>query len=70
MSLPEPAVVDLFCGIGGLNAGFVTEGFNVVAGVDSDESCSFAFEANNDASFMALDVTELDASELEGLLPR
>jgi DNA (cytosine-5)-methyltransferase 1 len=29
------AVVDLFCGIGGLSYGFKREGFQVKAGVDS-----------------------------------
>jgi len=28
-------VLDLFCGIGGLSYGLHTEGFNIVAGVDS-----------------------------------
>lgn len=35
----EFAVVDLFCGVGGLTQGFVKAKFNVVAGIDFDDSC-------------------------------
>ena len=34
-------VVDLFCGIGGLSHGLIQAGFEVVAGVDNDDSCRF-----------------------------
>ncbi len=30
------AVVDLFCGVGGLTQGFVKAKFNVIAGIDFD----------------------------------
>jgi len=36
----EIKVVDLFCGIGGLSNGFYQEGFNVIAGYDTDMSCT------------------------------
>ena len=45
-------VVDLFCGVGGLTHGLVLEGLEVVAGVDNDESCQFAFERNNSSRFI------------------
>ena len=32
------AVIDLFCGIGGLSHGFVKAKFNVISGIDFDES--------------------------------
>jgi 2-polyprenyl-3-methyl-5-hydroxy-6-metoxy-1,4-benzoquinol methylase len=38
------SVVDLFCGIGGLTHGFVQEKFKVVAGIDFDNSCKYAYE--------------------------
>lgn len=57
-------VVDLFCGIGGLSHGFVLEGFDVVAGVDTDESCKFAFETNNKAEFISKSVTDIEGSDL------
>jgi DNA (cytosine-5)-methyltransferase 1 len=57
-------VVDLFCGVGGLSHGFVLEGFKVVAGVDLDPSCQYAFEANNKAKFIRRDVSKVKPSEL------
>jgi len=41
------AVVDLFAGAGGLTHGFILEGFNVVAGIEADETCRYAYEHNN-----------------------
>lgn len=60
-------VVDLFCGIGGLSHGLVLEGFNVVAGVDSDRSCKFSFEKNNNAAFIGKDISRFTAKELKKL---
>lgn len=59
-------VIDLFCGIGGLSYGFVKEGFDVVAGVDTDESCKYAFETNNKAEFISKSVTEISGEYLNG----
>jgi DNA (cytosine-5)-methyltransferase 1 len=56
------AVVDLFCGIGGLTHGFIKERLNVSAGVDFDDSCSYAYEKNNNAKFIYRDVTKLTAN--------
>ena len=61
---PTGSVIDLFCGAGGLSHGFKLEGFNVVAGVDIDEKCSFPFEKNNDAPFLLKDVARIDAGDL------
>ena len=61
MDLRNAEVVDLFCGIGGLSYGFKMEGFNVVAGVDDDESCQYAYEANN-AKFHRKDLSEEDSA--------
>ncbi|WP_316205963.1 DNA cytosine methyltransferase [Bradyrhizobium sp. SZCCHNR3058] len=60
-------VVDAYCGIGGLSHGLVLEGFNVVAGIDSDASCKTAFEANNDAIFISKDIARFTARELNEL---
>ena len=46
MKIEDIAVVDLFCGIGGLTHGFIREGLNVIAGIDIDETCKYAFEKN------------------------
>ena len=50
------SVVDLFCGIGGLTRGFRNQNFKVVAGIDIDESCRYAFEENNNSTFYAKDL--------------
>lgn len=60
-------VVDLFCGVGGLTHGLVLEGLDVVAGVDNDETCRFAFEHNNASKFIYKDVAEFSAQELKNL---
>lgn len=63
------SVIDLFCGIGGLTHGFVDEGFDVVAGIDADPSCRYAFTVNNDARFILKDIDELKAEEIMDLFP-
>ncbi|MHC2018696.1 DNA cytosine methyltransferase [Methylobacterium sp. CM6247] len=57
--------VDLFCGVGGLTHGLRRGGINVLAGVDLDGSCRFAYERNNAPSrFIERDVNRLEASEV------
>ena len=63
------SVVDLFCGVGGLAHGFVLEGFDVVAGIDSDTSCKYAFEKNNKAWFIEADVAKLAGEVVSKLYP-
>lgn len=63
------AAIDLFCGIGGLTKGLILAGVNVIAGVDNDFSCQFAYEANNDAKFYNKDIQSVDAEELNSLYP-
>jgi DNA (cytosine-5)-methyltransferase 1 len=65
--LSETKVVDLFCGVGGLSHGLKLEGFKVVAGVDNDKGCKFAFEENNDASFIGKDISRFTVKELKQL---
>jgi DNA (cytosine-5)-methyltransferase 1 len=64
---PNASVIDLFCGAGGLSHGFYQEGFTIAAGVDFDEACRFAFEENNDATFLRRDVAELESEEISRL---
>lgn len=60
-------VVDLFCGVGGLTHGFVQEKFKVVAGIDFDKSCEFAYEKNNDTKFIHEDITTMHSNEINQL---
>lgn len=67
----EYAVVDIFCGVGGLTHGFVLEKFHVVAGLDSDKSCQFAYEANNNGTkFISKRVEELEPGEITQFFPK
>ncbi len=61
--------VDLFCGVGGLTCGLIKSGINVVAGVDVDDRCKFAFEENNDALFIHKSIQEITSKEILRLYP-
>lgn len=64
------SVVDLFCGVGGLTHGFVLENFDVVAGIDVDSSCAYAFEKNNQGSeFICKDIQDISKEALLELYP-
>jgi DNA (cytosine-5)-methyltransferase 1 len=68
--LPPIAAVDLFCGAGGKTHGFLKAKIPVVAGVDTDPTCAFAFEANNDgAKFHCKSVDELTPEEVNSWYP-
>ncbi|MFM2048864.1 MAG: (cytosine-5-)-methyltransferase [Bacteroidota bacterium] len=69
-SINDYAVVDLFCGVGGLTHGFVKEKFDVVAGIDFDGTCKYAFEKNNKTTFLHRDITKVTSKEIEELYPK
>ena len=63
-------VIDLFCGAGALTHGFILEGFNVVAGLDADKSCKYAYETNNPGvTFIEKKIEDVDATELTQWYP-
>lgn len=63
-------VVDLFCGVGGLTHGLRSAGLKIVAGIDFDDDCEFAFTHNNDdAKFFCRDVASLSPSFIQDLYP-
>ena len=68
-SVDDWAVVDVFCGVGGLSHGFARAGFHVAAGIDVDETCRFAFEANNGGQFVGRSIDAVSAGDLAGLYP-
>ena len=69
--LENHAVIDLFCGVGGLTHGLVNQGFNVVAGIDIDKSCKYAFEHNNNgAKYYTDDVSKIKGDYLNSLFPK
>ena len=58
--------VDLFCGVGGLTHGLVRSGISVRVGFDNDESCRYAYEANNpEALFATTDIREIGREDIE-----
>jgi DNA (cytosine-5)-methyltransferase 1 len=65
----QVSVVDLFCGVGGLTKGLELADLNVVAGIDINESCRFAYETNNHSRFILGDITNIDIKDIERLYP-
>ncbi len=61
------SIVDLFSCVGGLTHGFVLEGLRVEAGIDSDDSCRYAYERNNGARFICSPVEDLTPAALNAL---
>ncbi|MCA9376725.1 DNA (cytosine-5-)-methyltransferase [Candidatus Dojkabacteria bacterium] len=59
--------IDLFCGIGGLTYGLRHAGINVLAGLDNDESCQYAYETNNSCKFVSADIAKYNFSEMKDL---
>ena len=68
--IPGWAVVDLFCGIGGLSHGLRRAGFRVAAGVDADRTCGYAFKTNNDAKFVGKALEDVTAADIRGMFPQ
>lgn len=59
--------IDLFCGIGGLTYGLQKSGINIVAGIDNDETCRYAYETNNKAPFINADITQYNLDKIKKL---
>lgn len=66
----ELVAVDLFCGIGGLTYGLQQAGIKVVAGIDNDASCRYAYETNNHSKFIEKDIVDFTGEELNKLYPK
>jgi len=66
-NLAKVGVIDLFCGIGGLSHGFVKEKFNILAGIDIDETCKYAFEKNNKSEFISKSISDITSDEIEAI---
>lgn len=62
--------IDLFCGVGGLTYGLQQAGIKVIAGIDNDSSCKYAYEKNNRSKFIAADISNYDFNELSKLYSR
>lgn len=62
--------VDLFCGVGGLTKGVANTGINVLAGIDLDADCKYAYTVNNKSDFIHASVSEIDSSVILNLYPK
>lgn len=68
--MPSISVVDLFCGIGGMTHGFIKERFRVIAGIDADPTCRYAYEVNNHGvRFIEKDIDTISAEDVLCLYP-
>ena len=63
------SAVDLFCGVGGLTYGLEQVGIKVNAGIDTDATCRYAYEENNEAEFICKDITSVTSKYLSSLYP-
>ncbi|WP_371380928.1 DNA cytosine methyltransferase [Sporomusa aerivorans] len=63
------AAIDLFCGIGGLTHGLLLSGLQVLAGIDIDGTCQYAYETNNQAVFIEADVAQLPSDIISNIYP-
>ena len=59
--------IDLFCGIGGLTYGLQKSGINVIAGIDNDETCRYAYETNNKSPFINADIAKYSSNNIKKL---
>ncbi len=64
------SAVDLFCGVGGLTHGIIKSGIQVIAGIDTDVTCKYAYEVNNGASFINEDIRNIHKEDIEQLYSR
>jgi len=55
---------DLFCGIGGLSYGLQMGGIPVVAGLDFDPTCRYAYEENCKSQFIHTDIRKSNYSDI------
>lgn len=56
--------IDFFCGAGGVTAGFIKAGINVLAGIDIDQRCQQTYELNNGTKFIHTDISSYQPVDL------
>lgn len=60
----QQAVIDVFCGAGGLSLGLQNAGLNVVMGADIDEDWKFPYTQNINAEFLKKDIGKISGKTL------
>ncbi len=62
-------MIDFFSGCGGTSSGFMSAGFEILAGLDIDEDSSITYQKNfPGAKFFRGDIAQMDSNILEGVL--
>ena len=69
-SSSQPAVVDLFCGAGGLSYGMQQAGMTIAGGIDIDPACRHPFESNVKADYYERDIANLSSDFVATIFPR
>ncbi|MBN1987946.1 MAG: DNA (cytosine-5-)-methyltransferase [Bacteroidales bacterium] len=59
------SAIDLFCGVGGLSYGLKKSGINILAGVDLDDTCEFAYSENCKAEFIHESIDKIKGEVLQ-----
>ena len=55
------SVIDMFCGAGGMSLGFFQEGYEILAGIDSEPSCKRPFKScHGNAGFLLDDALKVE----------
>ena len=58
------SAIDVFCGIGGLSFGLKKAGISVLAGIDLNETCRYAYEQNVRAEFVLKDISQVQGDKI------
>jgi DNA (cytosine-5)-methyltransferase 1 len=61
------AVIDLFCGAGGLAYGLQMAGLEIKAGIDLDPNCKYPIEQNTSAKFECLNIKDVTSEDINRL---
>ena len=61
--------IDLFCGAGGLTHGLQRSGIDVIAGLDLDPACEYAYTENNKTKFILADIAKVTGDDIKALWP-
>lgn len=69
MSKNNYNLIDLFSGAGGLSYGFELAGFNVLLGIDNDETALKTFETNHsEAKSICGDIAKITYNDIKGII--
>lgn len=62
--------IDFFCGCGGMTAGLIRAGVDVLLGIDNDPLCKETYERNNGVPFECVDVRTIPQARIAKVLEK